>query len=152
MTHPLKPALSCRNWLKSAMSLSIASRMCMCRSSVQTVSVSDRVAVLSSTPVCAWNLYLNAATKKSQQLCSLFHVRAWTAYMYVVPSWMGSRSLAIAWYVNSCSNGATVSIALSVMISVPRGRGGSEGLGKSGFAFLYSSRFCWTMNASTFET
>ena len=65
---------------------------------------------------------------------------------------MGSRSFAIAWYVNSCSSGAIVSIERSVTISVPRGRGGSDGLGKSGFAFLYSSRFCWTMNASTFAT
>ncbi len=45
-----------------------------------------------------------------------------------------------------------MSIALSVMMSVPRGRGGSEGLGKSGVAFLYSSRFCCTMNASTLAT
>lgn len=65
---------------------------------------------------------------------------------------MGSKSFAIAWYVNSCSRGATVSIALSVTISVPRGRTGSAGFGKSGFAFLCSSRFCCTMNASTFAT
>ena len=68
MTHPLKPALSCRNWLKSIMSLSIASRMCMCRSSVQTLSASDRVAVLSSTPVCVWNLYLRVFHARSANL------------------------------------------------------------------------------------
>jgi len=46
--HPLKPALSVINLLKSAMSLSIASRMCMCRTSAHTVSASESVAVLSS--------------------------------------------------------------------------------------------------------
>ena len=65
---------------------------------------------------------------------------------------MGSRSFAIAWYVNSCSSGAMASIARSVTMSVPRGRTGSEGFGKSGFAFLCSSRFCCTMNANTFAT
>ena len=58
-THPLKPALSAMKRLKSAMSLSIASRMCMWRTSAQTVSASESVAVLSSNaPSEDWNLYL----------------------------------------------------------------------------------------------
>lgn len=56
----MKPALSVINLLKSAMSLSIASRMCMCRTSVHTVSESERTAVLSSyAPTEDWNLYLH---------------------------------------------------------------------------------------------
>jgi len=46
------------------MSLSIASRMCMCRTSVHTVSVSERTAVLSSyAPIEDWNLYLHNRQK-----------------------------------------------------------------------------------------
>ena len=57
--YPLNPALSVINLLKSAMSLSIASLMCMCRTSVHTVSESDRTVVLSSyAPTEDWNLYL----------------------------------------------------------------------------------------------
>ena len=60
-TYPLNPAFSCMNLLKSAMSLSIASRMCKCRTSVHTESVSDRIASLSSnSPIAVWNLYLPA--------------------------------------------------------------------------------------------
>ena len=62
-THPLNPALSVMNLLKSAMSLSIASRMCICRTSAHTVSVSDKTAVLSSyAPTEDWNLYLQRCT------------------------------------------------------------------------------------------
>lgn len=58
-TYPLKTAFSSKNLLKSAMSLSIASRMCICRTSVHTESASVRVAVLSSNaPTDDWNLYL----------------------------------------------------------------------------------------------
>lgn len=49
------------------------------------------------------------------------------AYVYFVPSSMGSKSLHIAWYVNSWMRGATTSIARSVMTSVPRGLDGSDG-------------------------
>ena len=48
--------------------------------------------------------------------------------MYRTPSSMGSKSFAIAWYVNSCKKGATVSIDRSVIINVPLGR----------FSFFYS--------------
>jgi hypothetical protein len=59
LTDPLKPAFSCINLLKSAMSLSIASRICKCRTSVHTESVSDKIATLSSySPRAVWNLYL----------------------------------------------------------------------------------------------
>jgi hypothetical protein len=55
--YPLKPALSCKNLLKSAMSLSIVSLMCICRTVVQTLSASDSKATLSSySPSDDWNL------------------------------------------------------------------------------------------------
>lgn len=47
-------------------------------------------------------------------------------YAYLVPSSIGSRSFAIAWYVNSWMKGVSVSIARSVIIIVARGRGGSD--------------------------
>ena len=49
--------------------------------------------------------------------------RGWT-YMYFCPSSIGSRSCAMAWYVNSCINGARVSMDRSVMMSVPLERPG----------------------------
>jgi hypothetical protein len=49
------------------------------------------------------------------------------AHVYLVPSSIGRRSLIIAWYVNSWINGAIMSMERSVIINVPRGRGGSEG-------------------------
>lgn len=59
LTYPWNTAFSCKNLLKSPNSLSIASFMCICRTSVQTVSESDSVAVLSSyAPTEDWNLYL----------------------------------------------------------------------------------------------
>lgn len=62
--YPLNTAFSSKNLLKSAISLSIASRMCICRTSVHTVSESDSVAVLSSyAPIDDWNLYLGGHNK-----------------------------------------------------------------------------------------
>lgn len=56
-SYPLNTALSVRNLLKSAMSLSMVSRICICRISVQTSSASDKVAVLSSiAPFAVLNL------------------------------------------------------------------------------------------------
>ena len=46
--YPLNTAFSSRNLLKSSISLSIASRICKCRTAVQTVSASESTAVLSS--------------------------------------------------------------------------------------------------------
>lgn len=47
------------------------------------------------------------------------------AHLYDVPFSISSRSLHIAWYVNSCNKGAHRSIDRSVINSTPRGRGGS---------------------------
>lgn len=56
-TYPLKPAFSLRKSLKSRMSLSMASRICIWRTSVYTVSASDSVTVVSSyAPTAVWNL------------------------------------------------------------------------------------------------
>ena len=77
--HPLNPALSVINLLKSAMSLSIASLMCMCRTSAHTVSASDRTAVLSSyAPTEDWNLYLQCRTlalRQGNEVRNPVHVR-----------------------------------------------------------------------------
>ncbi len=49
-------------------------------------------------------------------------------HVYLAPSSIFNKSFAIAWYVNSCTNGVRVSMDRSVMISVARGRGGSDDL------------------------
>lgn len=57
--YPWKTAFSWMNLLKSAISLSMASRICICRTIVHTVSLSESIAVLSSyAPREDWNLYL----------------------------------------------------------------------------------------------
>ena len=96
----MKPALSSKNLLKSAISLSIASRMCICRTSVHTVSASESTAVLSSyAPTEDWNLYLHNRQKKSHDNERVSGIVA--RNVYLDPSSIGSKSFAIAWYVNS---------------------------------------------------
>ena len=64
--YPLKPACSLRKLLKSPISLSMASRICIWRTSVYTASASEIVTVVSSyVPTAVWNLYLRiSATTK----------------------------------------------------------------------------------------
>ncbi len=97
-THLLRnPACSCVNALKSLINLSIASFMCMCRTSVQILSASERVAVLSSiAPSADLILYLRGK-RSSGQLGGEWRARLRVvAHRYVVPSSTGRRSLTMA--------------------------------------------------------
>ena len=173
--HPLKPALSSKNLLKSAMSLSIASRMCMCRTSVHTVSVSERTAVLSSyAPIEDWNLYLH----NRQKVMTTIRERkssSWNGtqrvFRPIVDRKQVVRHRLVRKLVNERRNGVHRAVSDDQRRTLPprilflkkkkkrtppvalkRGEAQKQKharTGKSGFARLYSSNAACTSNAST---
>lgn len=83
----VKLVFSWQNLLKSNMSLSMVSFICMCRILVQRVSLSSNTAFFSSTPVAPRNSYLLSAEISVGFTCRISRLRLVTSHLPLLDMW-----------------------------------------------------------------